>query len=1064
MTPTKLHEARRRSQSVRQTPFVHAATTILMFLGSSVALAGPLELEPPVTLGEAASLGPVVLAADGSWVYSVWRETNSEGLATIMLARSSDGAKSFEEAVVVRSGTSADFPSGVDRAAVVASGSHVFVAWAEYVNTDWRISLRRSSDHGATFSSAVPISAGLSAFHVRLAFSDERLHALFGRGSGLYVRTSTDSGQTFSSPVDMEIGTSLNRLTVAASGDSVWVAWDAFESAAWGVWLRRSSDGGQTFSARQPIATDELAPSLAVSADELYVASLASSSSSSPPFTRGGASSAIQLRVSRDGGQTFETFGTVSAAASWQSPGLVALPGLVSVAWVTGSGQAWMSSSRDQGASFDTPSSLGAANGNWHPGFATRGLSIHAAWGDNDSGLVRARRTKARPVVFVPGVAGSVLYDRTNSRELWPAVGSTHHSDLSLHPEDNPIQFDIVATEPIRAGAVFAGYEIEPIYGPFIDYLSVDLGLHLYDVTDAGGTFLPARLTEGGCDLGQEDDDGPTPELFLFPYDWRRDNSLNALRLADYLGCVRLLHPDTEVHFVTHSMGSLLARRTILDQAATSHPERLITIGAPWLGAPKMYNVLDTGDFGVPHILDSAIKHIIGSFDAAHQLIPSRLYTENVGPMPPLIEDGRDLDGDGVDDEVFTHDRLIEVTDAAYGQTFTPGTTGEIFHSHPGQDDWSTGADDIGYFHIYGEQSSPQTIGQVKTKVVTTCNFGFLCYSTPFTKVVLTNGDGTVPVASASRQGNGFDLNHPDATLWPVVSPSAEDDVDSEHNGLMRNPAVQQKVVEYLFVDLADMATPKAVERTTSGATAPPVPLHRVLVVGAASLLIQDEGGNELLVYPDQILGAIPGAASYRLGVGVAMVALPTSPARTFTVGLVTGSDPMALVVETGTEDEITRAVRFLDLDLVAGRSAMMTISGTTISDLAYDSTGDGVLDATLPPTVDVTGAEAADTVPPVITIDQSPSGNPSASATLDIEAVDAVSGVATAYYSLDGSQYQQVTGTIDVDPRVNPEVWVFADDAVGNRATKRAVVVDPGLIFADGFEAGNVDFWTSSQ
>ncbi len=1032
-----------------------------LLITASAASAGSVAFEQSTTLSEGINFDLVVATAvEGSWIYCVWIERADSGEPyNVRFARSSDGGKTFQEPVTLRS-TSESLIHSVGTPALAVSGDDVFVAWRETTTQPLsRISLRRSNDRGATFSSATSHSGAQNGSLPRLAAAGGRLHLLYRGSSGalndLYVTTSSDSGQTFASPVNLNTGL-VDRASLAASGDSLWVAW----GNAPGVWIRRSENGGQSFLPEQPLSTTEFAPVLAASGNDLYLATLAPPASSPDGDFRGGGAYDVQLHRSQDSGASFTPLASTAGTAIAIQPTLVAMPGLVAAGWRDNS-QAWVGPSRDGGLSFDPPIPLGTTR--TVPALASRGLGLTTLWADETTDTVRTTRTTPRPLVFVPGVAGSVLYDRVNDRELCPAVGGFHHSDLSLHPEDDPGQFDLVATEPIRAGATFLGYEIEPIYGPFIDFLSLDLGLHPYDVTNGAGTFVPARLTEAGCDLSQGND-APTPELFLFPYDWRRDNALNASRLADYLGCVRILHPDSEVSIVTHSMGSLLTRRFILDANAGQQPDRLVTIGAPWLGAPKMYNVLDTGDFGVIHISDSTIKHIIGSFDGAHQLIPSRAYTEDLGPLPPLVEAGRDLDGDGVDDEVFTHDRLIEVADAVYGQTFEPGTTGETFHSNPGQDDWSAGSDDIGYFHIYGEQSSPRTIGQVKTRVVTICNLGpFLCNSTPFTDLVLTSGDGTVPTVSASRQANGFDLNHPDATLWPVVSPGEDEDVNSEHNGLMRNPEVHHQVVSYLFSPLADSAAPTARSNTVAtGPSAAPPPQHRLLVAGAPSTLIQDESSNEILIYPSQILGSIPGVGSFRLGNGVSMMALPTTPGRSFTVGFVTGSEPMMIEIETGTEDEVTRAVRFLDLALAPGRSAMLTISGTTISDLTYDSTGDGALDATITPTADATGAEAADTVPPVISIVQTPSGNTSTPVTLEIEAADAVSGVATAYYSLDSSQYQAVSGPIDVNSADHPMVWVFADDALGNRATRVVSIIDPDLVFADGFESGNLASWSS--
>ena len=62
----------------------------------------------------------------------------------------------------------------------------------------------------------------------------------------------------------------------------------------------------------------------------------------------------------------------------------------------------------------------------------------------------------------------------------------------------------------------------------------------------------------------------------------------NAAKLKDYMGCIQQSYPGAKVDILTHSMGSLQARRYIIDNPTDNHVQRLITIGAPWLGAPKL--------------------------------------------------------------------------------------------------------------------------------------------------------------------------------------------------------------------------------------------------------------------------------------------------------------------------------------------------------------------------------------------------------------------------------------------------------------------------------------------
>src|SRR4030095_7085586 len=95
------------------------------------------------------------------------------------------------------------------------------------------------------------------------------------------------------------------------------------------------------------------------------------------------------------------------------------------------------------------------------------------------------------------------------------------------------------------------------------------------------------------------DTPNPNANLYVFPYDWRKDNAEAANALNAFIACVRNDHPsgDGKIDLLTHSMGGLIAARYIGDHQSSHHVDRLVTIAAPWLGAPKAIRVLETGGF-----------------------------------------------------------------------------------------------------------------------------------------------------------------------------------------------------------------------------------------------------------------------------------------------------------------------------------------------------------------------------------------------------------------------------------------------------------------------------------
>src|SRR5205823_1302077 len=154
-----------------------------------------------------------------------------------------------------------------------------------------------------------------------------------------------------------------------------------------------------------------------------------------------------------------------------------------------------------------------------------------------------------------------------------PGIGK-FHDPLTLNPNDSPNP-NIVAGDVIRSAGG------EDYYGILLNMLTTRGGYHEYQVAN-----VVSRRTSAGCDLGQKSND-PTlnPSLFVFAYDWRLSNVENASKLADYVACVQQFYPNQKVNILTHSMGSLLAWRYILQNSG--QVKRLITIAGPWLGAPK---------------------------------------------------------------------------------------------------------------------------------------------------------------------------------------------------------------------------------------------------------------------------------------------------------------------------------------------------------------------------------------------------------------------------------------------------------------------------------------------
>ncbi|NQW16907.1 MAG: alpha/beta fold hydrolase [Chloroflexi bacterium] len=650
------------------------------------------------------------------------------------------------------------------------------------------------------------------------------------------------------------------------------------------------------------------------------------------------------------------------------------------------------------------------------------------------------------PVVFVPGVAGSVLMDRNGlggSDVLWMPAGANFLFDLNdMTLFDGGQGDDIVAPDVLRAVLEGTSHE-DDVYGGFLEGLATR-GFREYDLNTGPvgdySTFDSSRLTSSGCDVDQKDADGKKPNLFLFPYDWRLDNAVNAAKLDDYVDCMRQIYPDSDFNLVTHSMGGLIGRRYVLDHMSDHHIDRWVSIAAPWLGAPKLAFVLETGEF-VPEIkhvppVKAVLKDVLGSFDAVHQLLPSQDYFDLGGP--PVIEEfGVDLDGNGVTIDAFSGQELYDLADIRYGRNgFFPGTTAKTFHSLE-QDDWRTDTSGIEFFHLLGVQSAANTIEGFTMKMETVCLISnYACSEQLVADPGFTIGDGTVPRLSAERIGNA-DYNFPGATLRPLFN--ANDDL-VDHNHMMRNPEMVTALLDFLAGGSGFGSTePFGSSAAALSETQQPaidsshITAYRyVKIIGPSTVTVLSGSGGSTALANEVLAQKIPGVDVLAIGDNAYMVLLPAESSETFDLDF-NATGPIFIEVLTGDGSTPDEAIRYQDVNLPDNAATRLSFTLAGARDLSYDSDGNGSFDATSTPTAILTGAAAADTEGPVITLTSTSTG---ALTQVTLAATDSVSGVASLYYSTDGASFIPYAAPFTVDLRASSTVHAFANDGAANRSS----------------------------
>ena len=354
------------------------AILLLAFIWSPLqsAFGSTIVLGPTVNLGTGTSVDSQKIAASSSsstdYVYVVWRNTGNQ---EIYLKRSTDGGETFGSSINL-SGTSSGASVAPD---IIASGSNVYVVYQDNSPGNHEIFLKKSTDYGATFGTAVRVTNTASgSFTPSVAVSGSNVYVVWSEnpsGSSypdVYIAKSTNGGSSFGSPVNLSStagtsGGSIGTPKVIAQGSNVYVMWiDTGTTGGYGeVYFRKSSDSGSTFSSVKNLSNNagtSQHPDMVAVGSNVYIAWM---DNTDYVGSLGLGNSEIYFRKSIDGGATFSSTINLSNTASDSKMPHVAVSSTgseVSVTWADiGAGNMddiWYSSSTNTGSTFSTPVNL----------------------------------------------------------------------------------------------------------------------------------------------------------------------------------------------------------------------------------------------------------------------------------------------------------------------------------------------------------------------------------------------------------------------------------------------------------------------------------------------------------------------------------------------------------------------------------------------------------------------------------------------------------------------------------------------------------------------------------
>lgn len=208
-------------------------------------------------------------------------------------------------------------------------------------------------------------------------------------------------------------------------------------------------------------------------------------------------------------------------------------------------------------------------------------------------------------VILLPGITGSVLANARGKEvwapsagAVWRAIASFGGSIEGLELAADDVDDGVTATRLVPDVTLVPGLVKIDGYDRVSRYLIEQLGLV------EGRNFHP------------------------FPYDWRRDNRVNAKRLESQ-AMSWLQHwraesgaADAKLVLIGHSMGGLISRWFLECLGGWQHTRALITLGTPHRGSLNAVGFIENGmKKGIgPFGLD--LSPLLRSFTSVYQLLP----------------------------------------------------------------------------------------------------------------------------------------------------------------------------------------------------------------------------------------------------------------------------------------------------------------------------------------------------------------------------------------------------------------------------------------------------------
>jgi len=235
-------------------------------------------------------------------------------------------------------------------------------------------------------------------------------------------------------------------------------------------------------------------------------------------------------------------------------------------------------------------------------------------------------RPKDHPLIFIPGMFGTVLEDSDTGKVIWGNTSEELIKKLELPIDSVKMSDNVDNVAPVKMLTEF----------------SIIPGLVEKDIY---GRAKHIAIKAAGYEMGKT--------AFSLTYDWRRDLVEGARRLGELINEIKREKgkPDLKFDIVCHSAGGLVARyyakygpEDVLDRNPIPEPtysgakniNKIIMMGTPNYGSMESFRSIDKG-LHIPCI-GTLTNEIIFSMPSAFELMP--FY----GKAPFIDVIGRNLD------------------------------------------------------------------------------------------------------------------------------------------------------------------------------------------------------------------------------------------------------------------------------------------------------------------------------------------------------------------------------------------------------------------------------------